>query len=279
LRKEIIKTMAKNKKEKVVKEEAREDTGVVVVEPKKAEPKKEVVVARDTSSVEALLSEAVRNNVSVDVMERLFTLREKVKAEQAKQAFVEAMASFQDACPVIIKTKVVMNKDGRSERYRYAPLDSIVQQIKKPLLENGLAYNWETENKDKQIIAICTITHKLGHSESSRFEVPVDDNQYMTSPQRYASGLTFAKRYSLCNALGISTADEDTDATDVNKEADAISAKSKIIFRLRTLKKPTATKVEIETAVKELTQLELKEENYEEIGVRLQALIDERHEG
>jgi hypothetical protein len=60
---------------------------------------------------------------------------------------------------------------------------------------------------------------------------------YMTAPQKYASAQTFAKRYALCNVLGISTGDEDTDATDVNKENTAKSDKAKIMFLLKALEK------------------------------------------
>jgi hypothetical protein len=51
-------------------------------------------------------------------MEKLFALREKVKAEQAREAYVESLAVFQSNCPVITKTKKVLNKDGQSVRYR-----------------------------------------------------------------------------------------------------------------------------------------------------------------
>src|SRR3990167_10453941 len=110
------------------------------------------------------------------------------------------MSVFQDSCPVIKKTKKVLNKDGRTVRYQYAPLDSIVEQIKKPLKEAGVSYRWETKNANGEITAICTVTHILGHSESSEFAVPIDKEGFMTAPQKYASALTFAKRYSLCNA-------------------------------------------------------------------------------
>src|SRR3990167_2131118 len=110
------------------------------------------------------------------------------------------MSVFQDSCPAIKKTKKVMNKDGRTVRYQYAPLDSIVEQIKAPLKSAELSYRWETSNEKQEITAICTVTHVLGHSESSKFAVPIDTEGYMTAPQKYASALTFAKRYSLCNA-------------------------------------------------------------------------------
>ena len=242
---------------------------------------KKVVTVPETpqdSSVDTFISKAIEANMSVETMEKFFVLRDKARAEFAKSAFVRAMSLFQGKCPIIKKTKRVLNKDGQTVRYTYAPIDSIVEQIKESLAESGLSYTWTVKNDDKFIAAIATVTHLNGHSESSEFKVPIDTEGFMTAPQKYASALTFAKRYSLCNALGISTGDEDTDATDVGKEGNAKSDKSKIIFLLRTLKYSTKTKEEIARTVKEITSLELDSKNYGEIVGRLEILVSEAKE-
>jgi len=230
------------------------------------------------NSVESLISQAIAGNVPVETLERLFGLREKVKAEKAREAFVDAMAVFQSNCPVIKKTKKVMNKDGRTIRYTFAPIDSIVEQIKSPLASARLSYTWDVKEETGKITAICTITHALGHSSTSSFSVPIDQEGYMTAPQKVASALTFAKRYTLCNALGISTGEEDTDATDVGKEPGAKSAKSRIIFSLKALGKKTATKEDCAAAVKQLTKIDLETGDMDEIANRLDILVSEHNE-
>lgn len=238
--------------------------------------KMEVIVQENKNpTVEILISQAISQGLPVETMERLFALREKVKAEQAREAFVESVAQFQGVCPIIEKTKKVLNKDGRSVRYQYAPLDVIAEQIKKPLADNGLSYKWEVENKPGLINATAFVTHKLGHSEKSSFEVPIDKEGYMTEPQKYASALTFAKRYSLLNILGISTGEEDTDAVDVGKEKEPLDVKAKIMFLLRALGHDLKTKESVEKTIKTLTSLELEVKNYEEIKERLKILVDE----
>lgn len=232
----------------------------------------------ENQSVESFISQAINQGLPVETMERLFSLRKEVKAEIAREAFTAALSEFQSACPVIEKTKKVLNKDGQSVRYMFAPIDSIVKQIQKPLGEAQLAYTWEVKNTPGFITAVCTITHALGHKESSEFMIPIDTEGYMSAPQKYASSLTFAKRYSLCNALGISTGDEDTDATDVNKEKDAKSNKSKIIFLLKKLGKPTEKKEEIEFAVMDLAKLSLEDKNLSEIVGRLEIIVKEKQE-
>jgi len=240
-------------------------------------PIKEVAL-RPQNEVSGFIQQAIQNNLPVESMEKFFTLYEKVDAKQAKEAYIEALASFQKKCPVIKREKKVFNKDGRTVRYQYAPLDSIIEQIKDILADNGLSYKWEVENKPDFIKATAIITHEKGHSEASSFEVPIDKEGFMTTPQKYASALTFAKRYTLCNALGISTGDEDTDATDVGKEPDVKSDKAKIVFLLRTLGREAKTKEMAEKAVKELTQLDLLPKNYSEIVGRLEILTQEKNE-
>lgn len=236
------------------------------------------VAIRQDSGVEALISQGITANLDVEKMKQLFELRQQVKAEQAREAYVESLSRFQEQMPVVEKTKKVMNKDGRTVRYQYAPLDAIAEALRKPLGDNGLSYRWETTNEPTQITVKAIVTHRLGHSESSTFQVPIDSEGYMTAPQKVAAALTFAKRYSLINALGISTGDEDTDATTVNDEKEAQSPKARIVFLLRTLREKNSTRGEIEEAVKRLTQLDLKEENFDEIISRLEILVSEHNE-
>jgi hypothetical protein len=156
-----------------------------------------------------LLRLAVERGASVDTIERLMVVRRELNAERAKAEYDEALSAFQEECPIINKTK-----SGARDAYRYAPLDSIVAQVKHLIRKHGFSYkaNAPTIPKPNWVKATITVTHKAGHSETSEFEVPVDDkNPLMTGPQRFGASLTFAKRYVFCNAFGILTQDEDMD--------------------------------------------------------------------
>lgn len=239
--------------------------------------KTKAIVVKEDKSVDTFISEAIKQNLPVETMEKLFALREKVKAEFAREQFVKALASFQSECPIIKKTKKVNNKDG-TLRYTFAPLDKIIEQIKKSLAQCGLSYTWDVENEEGKIKAICTITHILGHSQTSSFVVPIDTEGYMTAPQKYASALTFAKRYALTDALGISTGEEDTDATDVGKEKEAKSDRSKIVFLLRNLGVKAKDEAGYKLAVKDMTDLALTDKNFPEIVDKLEILVKEAQE-
>ncbi len=163
-------------------------------------------------SVEGMITLAIEKGASVDTLERLMAIRREVRAEQAKEAYDRALASFQAECPTIRKTAKVMNKDGRSVRYQYAPLDAIISQVKELLQKHGFSYNVNAQAMASSVKATCKFTHAYGHSESSEFEVPIDKDAYMNPAQQVASALTFAKRYAFCNAAGIMTGDADDDS-------------------------------------------------------------------
>ena len=179
---------------------------------KMAETKKELIKANPTP--EALIAQAIDNKVDVATMEKLLAMRNQLKAEQAKEAFFRSLSEFQSRCPVIRKeTKVdYTSKKGTHVKYSYATLDSIISQVASILKECGFSYTIQTKQENGNVTAITTIHHVDGHSESSEFQIPIDQDSYMNAAQKVASALTYAKRYSFCNAFGILTGDEDDDA-------------------------------------------------------------------
>ena len=168
-------------------------------------------------NAEGLISQAIDKNIAVEALERLLAMRRELKAEYAKEDFIKAMADFQSECPIIEKTKAVMNKGNTSIRYKFAPMDDIIRAVKDLLKKHGFSYaiNCKTNG---MITAICTVTHIAGHSEQSEFTVPIDKDAFMSAQQQYAAALTYAKRYSFCNAFGIMTGEDDNDAAPQEEE-------------------------------------------------------------
>ena len=161
---------------------------------------------------EVLISQGIQKGLSVDVMERLLAMRTAIKQERAKEEYDRAMAAFQSECPTIKKTKEVKTKSGIIA-YRYAPIESIVEQVKNALQKHGFSYSTKMELLEGGVKVICRVTHTSGHSEESPMQVPFGNKtDIMSNTQVAAAAQTFAKRYAFCNAFGILTGDEDTDA-------------------------------------------------------------------
>jgi len=172
------------------------------------------------NEAERLLAMAIEKNVPVETLEKLLAMSERMQANKAKQAFIEAMVAFQKECPSIKKDKKVFEKNSKTDvRYKFADLGGISEQIKDPLAKNGLSYKFNPKQKDGMIGIDCTITHIGGYSETTDpFYLPIGSEQFMSEVQKFGARMTFAKRYVLLMALGINTAEDDTDAVEAEKQ-------------------------------------------------------------
>lgn len=235
--------------------------------------------AEGEPSVAQFIQTALQTGAKMEKLERLFELQKEYKADRAREKFTRAKAQFQKNCPPIEKKKEV-KKNGKV-LYKYAPLPDIVETIKKPLGDAGLSFSWKIENNQEDgklfIKAICEVTHEAGHTEKTEFTLPVTDsnNKLISRPQEFGKTLTYAKRYSLTSALGIS-AGEDTDAIK-NNNSEAVSKKSRIVFLLKELDKYENDSDALKETVKDLTDKELEEDNFDEIIARLQVMVGEKN--
>jgi hypothetical protein len=152
-------------------------------------------------------------------LERLMAMRRELVAEQARTAFFSALAGFQAECPVIPKTGEVKERGGQQVRYRFAPLDKIVSTIQPYLQKYELSYTFSAtfDLDNYHLIAVCEVHHALGHTEASEFRVPISKDNFMNGAQHFGSASSYARRYALCNALGLLTGDEDDDANGAGK--------------------------------------------------------------
>lgn len=157
-----------------------------------------------------LLMMAIEKGASLEFLERLLDIRGRLMQEEAEKQFYEAMSEFQKECPVIVKDKIVKDKQGK-ERYRYADLGSIVRQVGPLIAKNGFSYTVKTVQDGNKVTSGVKASHSGGHSEISEFGVPIDKDAYMTEPQKASSAATFSKRVAFCNAFGILTGDDDDD--------------------------------------------------------------------
>lgn len=170
----------------------------------------------DVSAGQLILA-AIDKGASVETLEKLVALKERIEDRDAARAFIRAMAAFQAECPLIRKktTAKITTAGGGSYSYTYAELDEIVATIA-PLVEaHGFSYTWDAKVEANGFLT-CTIRirHIGGHSETSSFSLPTDTKSAMSSQQKQAAANTFAKRQTLVSGFGLTTTDEDTDGAE-----------------------------------------------------------------
>lgn len=155
-----------------------------------------------------LMALAIERGADVDKLERLMDLQDRYNAQQAREAYFDALSRFQAEVATIPRGKEVRNGDG-TIRYKYAPLDIVISTIKPTLLACGLSYRWETEASEDDLRVVCYVTHKLGHTESTSVQIPGIAGYGTNSAQDRGSAISYGKRYSLTNALGLQPEDDD----------------------------------------------------------------------
>lgn len=182
-----------------------------------SEVKDAAVVVADGVQVMELLRAVIDrglNEDAVGALERLTALHERVTDRTAAREFASALADFQYVCPPVPKTrtaKVVSASKGTQFSYQFAPLDAIAEHVRPYLGSRGFSYSWDSQTTESAIKTTCTLRHENGHSESAEFTCPVDSGSRMNAMQQHAAALTYAKRQSLVQVLGITTADTDPD--------------------------------------------------------------------
>jgi hypothetical protein len=161
----------------------------------------------------AMLATALEKGHDVEKLGKLMDLAERYEANQARKAYAAALSQFQAEAPPIIENKIAyVNTDKGSYSYSYADLDAIMATIRPTLKATGLSVTFDTAISDdgKQITSLCHVMHAAGHVETRRFVCPVDQALRMNDSQKMGSANSYANRYNVLNALGL-TAGEDND--------------------------------------------------------------------
>jgi len=159
-----------------------------------------------------LIEVAVEKGYDIVYLEKLMGLQERYEANQAKKDFDMAMSEFQSMLPIIENHGVVdfTSTKGRTY-YTYAKVEDIASAIKPALKATGLSYRFTQEQQAEVITVTCIVTHKTGHSETSKLTSGRDTSGGKDALKGIASTLSYLYRYLLKGSLGIITGGEDDD--------------------------------------------------------------------
>ena len=174
----------------------------------------QVVAAASNGAVAPadLLRYALNNGADLDRLEKLMELQQRYEENEARKAYVEAMAAFKMNPPEIIKDKKVgyQGKDG-FVGYTHASLGNVTRAIVEGLAQHGFSHRWDTEQQGANVIVTCILTHRKGHSERTTLTAAKDDSGKKNNIQQVASAITYLQRYTLLAATGLATEDQDDD--------------------------------------------------------------------
>jgi len=166
-----------------------------------------------------LLSMVTQRGASIEEISKFMDLMERQQANEARQAYVRAMAEFKKNAPSIYKDK---NVSFSGTNYNHATLGAICEAVIGLLAENGISHDWDTEQPDSGMIKVtCTLTHNMGYSKSTSMESPPDNSGKKNAIQQIASTITYLQRYTLLGSCGLAAKEADDDGRSAAPEREA----------------------------------------------------------
>lgn len=180
-----------------------------------------VEAAQPTSLLQAITNAATNPAMDIEKVERLFAMHQKIVAQQAEQAFNDALARAQRNI-----VPVVNNARNTHTSSSYAKLDAINKQIVPLYTAEGLSLSFDTaESSIQGFLRIeGTLSHSGGHSRKYHIDLPPDDagakgNVNKTVVQATGSTNSYGRRYLALMIFNVSTMDDtDGNAKDKCKE-------------------------------------------------------------
>lgn len=105
----------------------------------------------------------------------------------------------------------------------YADIEDI-DRIARPIASaNGLIWTWNTTVDATHMHVTCKVLHVDGHTETATVSFPYESKAGASAQQKYSITQTYGMRYSLIAALGITTADADTDGNVPGQASETIT--------------------------------------------------------
>jgi hypothetical protein len=155
--------------------------------------------------------------VDVDKIERLYAMRERVMADQAKRAFLAALAAVQPKLPIIERHGKITIRDKNNEQIikqstPYALWEDINEAITPILSEHGMSLGFRPgKTTEGKVTVTAILGHADGHERETTVELTHDSTGSKNAVQATGSSYSYGKRYSATLALNITTRGEDDD--------------------------------------------------------------------
>lgn len=126
-----------------------------------------------------------------------------VSDHEVKAALYGALAKAQGEFPTIPRDRTVrvQMKTGGSYTFAYAPLDTILREVRPALAGNGLGI---TQTFDGERL-VTLLVHEGGGTIESAMQLPRQGSSW----QEYGSAVTYARRYAITALLGIASEEDD----------------------------------------------------------------------
>lgn len=131
-------------------------------------------------------------------------MRQSEQINELAAALAKAQGQFTN--PARNREVEVKPRESAAYSFKYATFDAILDVVRKPLSDNGLALVQGVATTEQGLV----LTTKLLHATGQWLESDTPIFYTGDKAQAFGSGVSYAKRYAVASLLGV-TADEDDD--------------------------------------------------------------------
>lgn len=162
------------------------------------------VQANDSAVILTMIDKLLtRPDVSVEKLEQMFALHQKVQADHARRAYLAAFSALQSELPAVARKGTGHNSK------KYARFEDVVEALRKPLSEHGFSLSFRTQQEGTAVRVTGVLGHEAGHHETTELLLPADKSGSKNDVQALGSSISYGKRYVALTLTGIATEDDD----------------------------------------------------------------------
>jgi hypothetical protein len=177
------------------------------------------LVAAEVSAVSPYMrtiDAMLQRGADIDKLERLFDLQVAWEKNEARKAYVAALADLKRQVPIeIVKRKRADIPGGA--KYQYADLAEVCDAAIGPMGQFGFTHRWKLEQDNGAIKVTCILTHALGHSEDAYMIGAPDDSGKKNAIQQSISTVSYLEKVTMLAVLGLAAKGLDNDGNKVKQ--------------------------------------------------------------
>ena len=173
-----------------------------------------------------LIRLASDGKISLDVLERLLTMRKELATEQARTDFNAALSAAQSETGRVAANSE--NKQTNSKYANYAALDRVIRPI---YTKHGFALSFDSgiAPSAEYVRIVCYVSHRGGHTKEYHIDMPADGKgakggDVMTKTHATGAAASYGMRYLLKMIFNVAIGQDDNDGNGKPK-GEPINAK------------------------------------------------------
>lgn len=189
--------------------EAAADTGALETVEARAvavREERQVAISGDgAASVLSMIAQLATNPaVNIETMRALMEMRREMAGEDARRLFTEAMHAAQAEIPPVARNGRIKLGKGEDKEIPFTTYEDVMAVLQPIMDRHGFSVTWDTAPRDGGgAEVIGTLTHRAGHSVTSRMFLPLDSGPARNANQSMGSTITYGRRYVIENLFNV----------------------------------------------------------------------------